>query len=100
MVAMSMIDKLEKEVDLVSRHFDVFRKVVRDEPVGIVKLSEETGHAHHKIRYSLRVLEEEGLIDPTSEGAVTTDKAVDFLADFENSIDEIIERLEDLSEIG
>src|SRR5699024_8033016 len=60
----AMIDRLEKEVDMLERHLQVLRMVIENEPIGIVKMSNETGYAHHKIRYSLRVLEEENLIEP------------------------------------
>ena len=46
--------------------------VIENEPIGIVKMSNETGYPHHKVRYSLRVLEEENLIEPSSQGAITT----------------------------
>lgn len=95
-----MIEKLEKEVEMLSRHLDVFRRVVQDEPIGIVNLSNETGHPHHKVRYSLRVLEEQGLIEPTSVGAVPTEQAADFLANHGASLDDVIERLEDWPKNG
>ena len=57
-----MIDRLEKEVDMLERHLQVLRMVIENEPIGIVKMSNETGYPHHKVRYSLRVLEEENLI--------------------------------------
>lgn len=89
-----MLEKLERQVDLIGRHYEVFRMVIEAGPIGIVKLSERTGHAHHEVRYSLRVLEEEGLIDPTEEGAVTTDAARDFLSTHGDRIDDLIERLQ------
>ena len=55
----AMIDRLEQEVDMLDRHLEVPGKVLKNEPIGIVRMSNETGHPHHKIRYSLRVLEEE-----------------------------------------
>jgi len=52
-----MIDRLEKEVDMLERHLQVLRMVIENEPIGIVKMSNETGYPHHKVRYSLRVLQ-------------------------------------------
>lgn len=82
-----MIDRLEKEVDMLERHLQVLRMVIENEPIGIVKMSNETGYAHHKIRYSLRVLEEESLIEPTSQGATTTDQTSAFVDELEGRID-------------
>lgn len=89
-----MIDRLEKEVDMLLRHFEVLGMVLENEPIGIVKMSNESGHPHHKIRYSLRVLEEEGLIEPTSQGATTTDQAREFVAELEGNVENISDQLE------
>jgi predicted transcriptional regulator len=89
-----MIDRLEKEVDMLERHLQVLRMVIENEPIGIVKMSNETGYPHHKVRYSLRVLEEENLIEPSSQGAITTEQTGDFVDDLDEKIDEIIEKLE------
>jgi predicted transcriptional regulator len=89
-----MIDRLEKEVDMLERHLQVLRMVIGNEPIGIVKMSNETGYPHHKVRYSLRVLEEEDLIEPSSQGAITTEETADFVNDLDGKVDEIIEKLE------
>jgi len=89
-----MIDRLEKEVDMLERHLQVLRMVIMNEPIGIVKMSNETGYPHHKVRYSLRVLEEENLIEPSSQGAITTDRTSEFVADLDGKVDEIIAKLE------
>jgi predicted transcriptional regulator len=91
-----MIDRLEKEVDMLLRHFDVLRMVLENEPIGIVKMSNGTGYPHHKIRYSLRVLEEESLIEPTSQGATTTGQANEFVAELDDNVENISDELEDM----
>jgi len=89
-----MIDRLEKEVDMLERHLQVLKMVIESEPIGIVKMSNETGYPHHKVRYSLRVLEEENLIEPSSQGAITTERTEEFVAELDDKIDEINEKLE------
>ncbi|RRJ32019.1 hypothetical protein [Halocatena pleomorpha] len=88
-----MIDRLEKEVDMLERHLQVLKMVITNEPIGIVKMSNETGYPHHKVRYSLRVLEEEDLIEPSSQGAITTDRTDEFVSDLDGKLDEINEKL-------
>ena len=85
-----MIDRVEKEVDMLTRHFQILRLVIQNEPIGIVKLFRKTGYPRHKIRYSLRVLEEESLIEPSQEGAETTNKTQKFVTAHVDSIDEVI----------
>lgn len=91
-----MIDRLEKEVDMLERHLQVLRMVIQNEPIGIVKMSNETGYPHHKVRYSLRVLEEENLIEPSSQGAITTEKTEEFLNELDEKIDNVISKMEDM----
>jgi predicted transcriptional regulator len=40
------------------------------------------------------VLEEETLIGPSSQGAITTDRTADFVADLDGHLDEIGDRLD------
>jgi predicted transcriptional regulator len=91
-----MIDRLEKEVDMLERHLEVLRMVIESEPIGIVKMSNETGYPHHKVRYSLRVLEEESLIEPSSQGAITTDHTEEFVDDLDGKVDSIVEKLSEM----
>ena len=100
-----MIDRLEKEVDMLERHLQVLRMVIANEPIGIVKMSNETGYPHHKVRYSLRVLEEENLIEPSSQVAISTDDTLSFVDDLDNKIEEIRTKMdgmkiEEAPEIG
>ena len=89
-----MIDRLEKEVDMLERHLQVLRMVIENEPIGIVKMSNETGYPHHKVRYSLRVLEEENLIEPSSQGAITTEDTEGFVEELDDKLDHIGEKLD------
>ncbi|NUC72087.1 hypothetical protein HTZ84_07155 [Haloterrigena sp. SYSU A558-1] len=89
-----MIDRLEKEVDVLDRHLEVFVLVSQAEPIGIVKLSTQTGLPHHKVRYSLRVLEEQELIEPCSAGATTTDHAKEFVETLNDDLSTMIDALD------
>ncbi|CQH55861.1 HTH domain protein [Halobacterium hubeiense] len=89
-----MIDRLEKEVDMLERHLQVLRMVIENEPIGIVKMSNETGYPHHKVRYSLRVLEEENLIEPSSQGAITTERTSEFVDDLDGKVDDLVDKME------
>ncbi len=78
---------------MLERHLQVLRMVIENEPIGIVKMSNETGYPHHKVRYSLRVLEEENLIEPSSQGAITTERTAEFVGDLDDKLDEIVEKI-------
>ena len=91
-----MIGNLTEGIELVERHIVVLNHVVAQEPIGIVLLSAETGYPSHKIRASLRTLEENGLIEPTSSGAVTTEKTGEFFSTVDSQLDGHIHRFEEL----
>jgi len=91
---------IETELDILKRHVLVLKTLKQSEPAGIIKLSELTKHPQHMVRYSLRILEQEGLIEPSPQGAVTTDsvgKAIPMLKaklrEMGSTIDDIIKEL-------
>ncbi len=84
---------------MLHRHLVILKQVVENEPIGILKLAEETRIPSHKVRYSLRVLEQEGLIKASAPGAVTTDRTGPFLHDLDSMIEDLARRAEDLKKI-
>jgi predicted transcriptional regulator len=91
---------ISTELDILKRHVHILKVLQENEPAGIIKLSELTNHPQHMVRYSLRILEQEGLIEPSPQGAVTTDaigKAIPQLKaklkEMNGVIDELIETL-------
>lgn len=81
-----LFDQIERELDLSERHLVVLKTVIEKGPIGILKLAEETGMPTHKVRYSLRVLEQEQLIKPSIQGAIAGPAVENFLKDFEKDM--------------
>lgn len=65
---------VESEMDILKRHIHVLKTLKENQPMGIIKLSELTNYPQHMVRYSLRILEQDGLIEPSPQGAITTDE--------------------------
>jgi predicted transcriptional regulator len=84
---------LEGEVSLLERHVAVLEAILRNEPIGIIRLSKLTGLEDYRVRYSLRMLEREGLIKPTPEGAVTTPHLKKILPDVRKQLIELSRRI-------
>jgi predicted transcriptional regulator len=84
---------------MLRRHLIVLKHVVDSEPIGILKLAEETRIPSHKVRYSLRVLEQEGLIAASAPGAVTTDQTKPFLLELDSMIEDLAKKTQDLKKI-
>ena len=84
----SITSVAEKEIDLLSRHIDVLKTVKDHGPIGIIRLSQMTGQPQHMIRYSLRTLEKDGLIIPSRNGAVVTDRVHETLGTLESTLND------------
>jgi len=91
-----MLDRLENEIEMLERHLEVLNAVVIGEPIGISKLSEVTGHSKYKVRYSLRILEQEGLIKPSPYGAITSSRISEFVQNYEQLLDQFLQKLSEV----
>lgn len=94
-----LTEKVSGELEMLQRHLVILKQVVENEPIGILKLAEETKIPSHKVRYSLRVLEQEGLIKASAPGAVTTEETRSFLKELDGMIENLAKRTEDLLKI-
>lgn len=92
--------RVQHELELLKRHVLVLKKVMECGPIGIMKLSLETGIPDHLVRYSLRVLEQQGLIAPSTQGAVATVSAKDAYIKFKDELEKIEVMTEEIKRIG
>jgi predicted transcriptional regulator len=86
----------EKELDLLIRHIDILKTVRDHGPIGIIRLSQVTGQPQHMIRYSLRTLEHDGVIKPSAQGAIVTDKIHETLGTIETTLGDMITTMNDI----
>jgi predicted transcriptional regulator len=92
----SITSVAEKELDLLCRHVEVLKTVKVHGPIGIIKLSQITGQPQHMIRYSLRTLERDGIIKPSPQGAIVTDKILETIGTLEETLDDLTTTMQDL----
>lgn len=95
-VESTLTGKMELELELLQRHVEILKAVKDHEPIGIIRLAEITGHPQHKVRYSLRILEQEGLIEPSAQGAVTTNTLQQFIPHLRNILNMMQETVAEL----
>ena len=93
-----LTDRIVTEFELLTRNVDVLQQVGSAEPIGIIWLSELMDLPTHKVRYSLHLLEQEGMSRPTANGAVATDRAKDFWDELERGLDRMTEAIQFLKE--
>jgi predicted transcriptional regulator len=94
-----MIQRLARQLGKEERDLRVLATIIEHQPIGITRIAEETGIDEHKTRYSLRMLEKDGLVEPTPNGAVTAEGFEADIADINDGIDDLIERMQSLKEI-
>ncbi len=98
-----VLKKLKQEAEIALRHLEVLQTVMENQPIGIFKLSEIMNMPRHKIRYSLRVLEQSGIIEPTQYGAIIREDVdgvikslkseIEEIKSFVNQMDRIVEKI-------
>lgn len=93
-----MIQRLADQLEKESRDLQVLSAVIDHHPIGIVRLAQETGIPEHKVRYSLRMLENDGLIDPTQQGAIPDEDIEERVEELNAGIESLIKRLGALKE--
>ena len=96
MASESMIDKLTDELEFIERHIRMLKVTKENQPIGIIRLSEILDMPKHKVRYSLRMLEQEGLINPTTDGATVTEKYDSYMKEMSEKLQYIVEMVERL----
>ena len=64
-----------------------------------MKLSEILEMPPHRIRYSLRVLEQDGYIEASSSGAIATSTAINLLEHLDERIDALVRGLESIKKV-
>ncbi|MGI0071809.1 MAG: hypothetical protein ACRECT_07085 [Thermoplasmata archaeon] len=93
-----LVDRIVEELDLLARNVNIVEKLSKGPPTGIIRLSEALHLPIHKTRYSLHLLEREGVIQPSADGAVVTDKAREFWANLDRSLDRMTVLVRQLKE--
>jgi len=94
--AVHLVDRIEEELDLLARNVDILEKLAKSPPIGIIRLSEALRLPIHKTRYSLHLLEREGVIQPSADGAVVTDKSKEFWSNLNQSLERMTEIIQHL----
>ena len=74
MVEHSVTNQVEMEIGMLERTIRILSVIKKEQPIGIKRLSEKLDFKEGEVRYSLRLLEKEKIIEPTAAGAVLTEK--------------------------
>ncbi|HID43512.1 MAG TPA: hypothetical protein EYP30_07045 [Archaeoglobaceae archaeon] len=94
-----VLKKLNQESEIALRHLQVMQTVWKNQPIGIFKLAEIMNVPRHKIRYSLRVLEQSGIIQPTQYGAIIKEETIKLIEDMKKDLQEALKRIDEMKGI-
>ena len=94
-----VLKKLNQKSEIALRHLQVMKVVWENQPIGIFKLAEIMKVPRHKIRYSLRVLEQSGIIQPTQYGAIIREESLKLVENMKKDLKSALKRIEEMSEI-
>lgn len=87
---------ISEEIELLERHISILKTVMANQPIGLIRLSEMTDIPKHRVRYSLKLLEQQGIIIPTTDGATVSDECDRFLEDIAKHVDAIEAQIREL----
>jgi len=93
-----MIERLARQLRKEERDLRVLEAVLEHHPIGITRVASEAGVDEHKARYSLRMLENDGLVEPTPDGAVPGDDIGGQIEGINGGLEGLIDRLTGLKE--
>ncbi|MFW5945628.1 MAG: hypothetical protein ACOCSJ_00355 [Candidatus Natronoplasma sp.] len=95
----SLTDELESELEVIERTIKILDVIKEEQPIGISKLSKKMNIEEHRIRYSLRLLQKDKIIEPTSHGASLTERHEKFEKDLTEDLKKMKETIEELIEM-
>ena len=87
----SIFREITRDIANLRRHISIIENLLKEQPQGIIRISQETGIPRHKIRYSLRMLEHDNIILASKEGAIIS-------PDFINSKERVLEESDQVVE--
>ncbi|MGC9123018.1 MAG: hypothetical protein ACP5IB_02960 [Thermoplasmata archaeon] len=94
-----LMEDLIEELNLLERHLQILQLLNKEGPAGIMKLSQITGIPPHRVRYSLRILENEKMIVASPEGAKIIGDINSFLDNLKFGISQIEKRIDEIKEL-
>lgn len=90
------VDALNEDLELLTRHISILRTVKANQPIGLIRLSEMTEIPKHRVRYSLKMMEQQGIIVATSEGATVSDGYDAFMKKVAESVKSLEKKVNEL----
>lgn len=95
-----MIERLARQLRKEERDLLVLETVISHHPADIPQIADAAGIDEHKTRYSIRMLEDDGLVDPTPDGAVPAEDIAARIDEINAGLDSLADRVDGLKRYG
>ncbi len=90
------VDSLREDLELLERHISILKTVKENQPIGLIRLAEITGIPKHRVRYSLKIMEQQAIIEATSNGAIVSEDYDEFMKNIVTSIEGLADQIDGL----
>lgn len=94
----SIFREIRRDIENLRRHISIIESLLKEQPQGIIRISQETGIPRHKIRYSLRMLENDNIILASKEGAIISPEFIGSKDRVLEESDRVVEEISDLNQ--
>ncbi len=92
-----MIERLARQLGKEERDLLVLETVLRHHPIDVDRIAATIDIDEHKTRYSLRMLEDDGLVESTPDGSVPADDIADRVDEINDGLDGLVDRIDRLN---
>lgn len=89
-----ILAQIDISVERLDRYLRILSVIINTQPIGILKISELTGMPEHIVRYSLRVMQRYGIIEPSRSGAIVSPSLLDSREGLVKEIARVEEKME------
>ena len=94
----SIFREIRRDIANLRRHISIIENLLKEQPQGIIRISQETGIPRHKIRYSLSMLEHDNIIMASKEGAIISPEFIESKERVLEESEQVVEEINRLNQ--
>ncbi len=94
MAASKTLEQIDESMEQLHRMLRAVRIIEANQPIGIIKLSETMGIPRHRARYILRLLEHDGVVEPSASGCVLKQGYEEYMSDQVSCLEALKSRID------
>ena len=96
MAASKTLEQIDYSMEQLHRMLNAIRIIEANQPIGIIKLSEMMGIPRHRVRYILRLLENDGVVEPSASGCMLKPCYAEYISEQISGLEALKSRIDDI----